>query len=522
MSYHRDSQGRFAKAPSSNGSGKVTANSDEMWISELIGNAMLSRSQLFREFLDTRRDINAEAGYADTAQLTCYDFGKLYDREPIAARVVDVLADESWMAYPEIYESENPDELTAFEQRWKELATMLRGGSKFMGHIGSPVWEYLQRLDRLCGVGRYGVMLLGVSDGKDLSVEPSGSAPRDLLFLRVFDERSVQINKVDTNVNSPRYGQPVEYNLELGEPIGVAKGQLEPAKVDVRRVHWKRIHHVADGLGSSEVYGVPRMQSVFNRLHDLRKLYAGSAEMYWRGAFPGLSIETNPRLGTHVKVDKDAMRSQMEQYMNGLQRYLTLTGMTAKSMAPQVVDPTPQIEVQIDAICIRLGIPKRIFKGSERGELASTQDEATFNDRLRSRQNGFITPRIIIPFIDRLIDLGVLPEPESYSVVWPDLDALTDDEKAQVAERRSRAMMNYTTGGVETILPLVDFLTRELQYSQGDSESIMKRLEQELKSVQDRLELQRGQSTVPTDTSGDSQAQGEDQTGEPASAPNAE
>jgi hypothetical protein len=116
-------------------------------------------------------------------------------------------------------------------------------------------------------------------------------------------------------------------------------------------------------------------------------------------------------LGGDVTIDSDDVRDQIENYINSLQRYLALTGMSAHTLAPQVSDPSSQIDKHLEAICIQLGIPKRVFMGSERGELASSQDDASWNDRLKARQNGYITPRIIVPFIDRLISVGVLPEP---------------------------------------------------------------------------------------------------------------
>ena len=149
---------------------------------------------------------------------------------------------------------------------------------------------------------------------------------------------------------------------------------------------------------------------------DLDKLYAGSAEMYWRGAFFGLAFETHPQLGPDAEIDEDAIKNTMEQYMNGLQRYFGLEGMSAKSIAPQVVEPNKQIEAQLDAVCIELGIPKRVFMGSERGELASSQDADTWNDRLKDRQDNVVTPNIVIPFVNRLISLGILPKPEGYQV----------------------------------------------------------------------------------------------------------
>jgi hypothetical protein len=210
---------------------------------------------------------------------------------------------------------------------------------------------------------------------------------------------------------------------------------------------------------------------------NLEKLYGGSAEMYWRGAFPGLSIETIPELGANVVLtpeQKQGMKDMMEDYMNGLQRYLSLMGMQAKSLAPQVVDPTPQITVQLDAICIKIACPKRIFVGSERGELASSQDDKQWNDRLAGYQSSYVTPRAIVPFVNRLICVGVLPEPKKFCVKWPDLNSLSDTEKADIALKRAQTIHYYMNSGGEAICSPIDFWTRVMGVPDAEAKSILK------------------------------------------------
>jgi hypothetical protein len=175
--------------------------------------------------------------------------------------------------------------------------------------------------------------------------------------------------------------------------------------------------------------------------------------MYWRGAFPGISLETHPQLGGDVKFPA-GIRQTMSNYMDGLQRYLALTGVSAKTLAPQVVDPTPQIEVQIQAICIKMGIPKRIFEGSERGELASSQDSSAWNGRIRARQDNYLTPRLIVPFIDRLIAVGVLPEPKA-DTTKASKDELLDEEGNPVDEQDNPLDEDQIGTGDE--LPKADF-----------------------------------------------------------------
>ena len=231
--------------------------------------------------------------------------------------------------------------------------------------------------------------------------------------------------------------------------------------------------HLADNRGSSEIFGAPRMRACLNNLLDLRKLYGGSAEMYWRGAFPGLSIETQPQLGAEVEIDKAGVRAQMTSYMNGLQRFLALQGMTAKSLAPQVVDPTAQVDVHITSICILMGVPKRLFMGSERGELASGQDSTTWNERLDYRRANYLTPKVIVPFVNRLIMVGVLPRPVGFSVSWPDLESLTEQEKATVAQSKVTSLSTYVSSGLDVLMPPMEFLTRIMSYSEEEAKAIL-------------------------------------------------
>ena len=444
---------------------------------ELAYNALLSRSQLVKSLIDPRRDIDDECGYPSTEKLTIDNYKDLYDREAIAARVVEVLPDESWMTQPSVFETEDADEETAFELAWTTLDKNLRGKSWYQDDEGSPIWEVLHRADVLSGIGAFGVLLIGIDDGaeldKPLKLGEGGGELRNLLYLRAFDESLVSVETYETDIHNPRYSQPETYNVSFGDPNNPIGADTSTGST-TRKVHWTRLIHLADNLGSSEVFGIPRMRPVFNRVFDLRKIYAGSAEMYWRGAFPGLALETDPKLGGDVEIDVTALRDTMEKYMTGLQRYLAVTGMTVKSLAPQVVDPTPQIDAYLKAIAIRLSIPVRIFVGSERGELASSQDAKAWNKRVAKRQNGYVTPRIIVPFVDRLISVGVLPTPaEGYSVVWPDLDSLTEDEQATIAVKRTEALAKYVAGDVQVLVPPMDFLTRVLSYTQEEATAIL-------------------------------------------------
>ncbi len=304
-----------------------------------------------------------------------------------------------------------------------------------------------------------------------LTVNKRKTEDRKLLYLKTFPESLAQISQWETNPTSPRYGQPVMYSVSFNDPRGYATGIGPP--LSTMDVHWTRVLHVADNVESIEALGVPRMQPVLRRLLDLQKEYGGSAEGFWQGCIPGIKIETNPQLGANVVIPKAETKDALEQYLNGFQRFLIGEGTQINTLAPTIVDPTAQINIQIQAVCICLKVPQRIFMGSERGELSSSQDSREWTGRVKERQEGYVSDGIISPFIDRLIMTGVLPEPESYAIAWPDLASMTDAEKAAVGVQRVQALTTFISGGGDVGMTWMDFWTRFMGLDQAEAESII-------------------------------------------------
>lgn len=521
-------------------------------------------------------------------------FYDLYTDDPIGARVVECMPKECWSRVPDVFEDDDANVITPFEQAWQDLCKGLRGRSWFEGQEGNPIWEFCKRLDIQSGIGEFGVMLLGFSDGLPLSqpvkgfkeptfedgiatwnalkpkikpkrpvVEeeeaedespmpaedgespsnPAGEDPEGLqndptqpqqpgeltptdedmadaeeldeegnpiqeepawnpsmrlMYVRVFPQTLVQISTYETDVKSPRYGQPKEYSLTMNDPTQATTTQGTPQATV--KVHWSRVIHVADNLGSSEVIGASRMRVVRHRLVDLKKIYGGDSEGYWKNCFATLAAETHPQLGSDVKIDKAALKEQVTKWQDSLQRVLLATGLTWKTLAPMVVDPTSHINVHIEAICIVLEIPMRIFKGSERGELASSQDTSTWDTRVTGRRNNYITPRIIIPLIDRLITVGCLPEPESYKVVWPDKGDLTDQERATLAQTMVGAMVSYISGGGNQLVDPVTFFTKFFGWSDDEARTTLEAAQQYMQEMQAQQAMQGGGAPVDPNT----------------------
>lgn len=425
---------------------------------ELIQNTAFTRTELLKKIIDGGgKDLNKDCGYPDDVGIS--DYEAMYAREGVAGRIISVWPEECWSVSPEVYEKEDAKETTVFEEAWQDLV------DKF------NIWATLFRADVLSGIGRFGIILIGIDDGQELNMpvegwnEENGGTPHKLLYMRPFQESVIQISQTDNDKTSPRFGMPVLYNVTFND--GVSSWSAS--------IHWHRVIHITDNREMSDSIGIPRMQKNYNRLLDIRKVLGGSSEMFWKGGFPGLSFELNSD-GGDTTIDRASIRKEMEAYMLGLQRYLAFENLTAKSLAPQVADPKNHLEIQLNAVAMSEGIPKRILFGSEQGELASTQDTRTWNRRVKKRQDTYLTPFVVRAVVNRFIGLGILPFVKKYFVAWPDLNTQTDEEKAKVAEGWANALSKFVVGDVGQVVDIQDFLSILGKLSTEQINTIMKRV----------------------------------------------
>lgn len=455
---------------------ELSVNQKMSVVTSMIQNVSTMRNQALQRLLNpiNAKDVNKECGYPDNIDIA--DYKKTFSRNGIAKRAVQILPEESWAMFPEVYENENEGNETEFEKTWTALEKEKK------------IFHYLRRIDVLSGIGQFGVLLLGLNDGKQLSEavegineltgEKTGNQNYELLYLKPFDQGNVKILTKEANVNSPRFGYPKTYSIQFES----ADAQNSFTTLNV---HWTRIIHVADNRECSEVLGIPRLESVYDRILDIIKVLGGSGEMFWKGGFPGLAFEssTDPLAPA---MDTDAVKDEVESYMASLQRYIAVENMQVKSLNPQVASPKEHIEANLRDIAISLGIPYRIFLGTEEAKLASSQDITTWNKRITSRQENYISPYIIRSFIDRLIAFGILPKVEEYFIDWPDLNTPTDADKAIVAKTITEALSSYVAGGVDSLIPPLQYFTMFLGLSMEEAEAIQEAAKEHVQETEEK------------------------------------
>lgn len=405
------------------------------------------------------RDIYEALGYEK--EPTFDHFYTQYKRQDMARAIINKPVGMTWKG-PLVITEADDDEETPLEAAWVELEERLKLKVKLI------------QLDKWTGLGRYGVLFLGLNDSPDQSGLASPvkvSAGLQLLYVRALSEKDAKVSTWEMDVNDERYGLPLTYKLTLTNP-GSSNTQ------DII-VHHTRCIHVADGLMEDSVNGEPRLEAVFNRLKDLEKLVGGSAEMFWRGARPGYHGQVDPDIQMSDE-EKGKLQDQLDEYEHNLRRFLVGSGISIKSLETQVADPSAHVDVQVQMISAVTGIPKRILTGSERGELASTQDETQWLESIGQRRHEFAEPMIIRPLVDRLIGFGVLPAPiETYFVNWEDLWSTSDKDKADIGAVRSQALQSYVSNPFAMdILPPTVFLKYILNMSDDDISLIEEMREQ--------------------------------------------
>ena len=405
-------------------------------LSELVGRVALA-ARMGLQYSGDRDTFNA-LGYKKDIQYA--DYMAYYKRHEIAQAIIDRPIKVTWAGDVLVLESDD-DKETPLERAWVELSEALKLKSK------------LSRLDRLTCIGKYGILFLGFSDVQNRMqlVNPViPSTNLKLAYVRPFGQGSVEIDSWVEDTRDPRYGLPLLYQIKFGV---AGKETTQPVKV-----HYSRVIHVIQNPLESEVEGMPTLEVVFNRLMDLEKLVGGSAEMFWRGARPGYQgiVDEDYQMSTKTE---DELKKQIDEFEHNLRRILMLEGVTMKELQSQVADPSNHVDVQIQMISAVTGIPKRILTGSERGELASSQDKEHWLEFIQQRREEYTEPQIVKALVDRLIEFKVLPAPkDTFSIKWSDLFAQSEKDQVEIGKARTEALRAYaSTPGTEEVMPVAAF-----------------------------------------------------------------
>jgi hypothetical protein len=376
------------------------------------------------------RDVYATAGYVPEGGETFEHYLALYERDPLAGQIVEQAAKTTWKTPPEIVEEGKPGG-TRFTKAFVQLAHRL------------DLWREFETADVIGGIGRYGVLLIGMRGSQDLKTPVTAlGGPDDVVYLKGYDEGAVRVASWVKDVSNARFGLPESYEVQSG-----AESAGFPTMKAV--VHASRCLHVAENARRDRTYGRPRLKRVLNLLNDLQKITASTGESYWQRVVPILQAVIDPSADI-TSAQQDTLRDALAAMPHDLRRQFIGQGVKLESVGADS-GPNPQqvVEMFFSLFAAACGIPKRILFGNEAGDLASSMDQASYFGMINERQEHFAEPQLVRAFIDKLLALRALPAPATgkYIVQWPTLFELTELEQADANLKRAQTAAALTPMG---------------------------------------------------------------------------
>ncbi|ELT1812269.1 gp5 [Enterobacter hormaechei] len=369
--------------------------------------------------LDNKRH-SAWCEYGFPEQVTYENLYALYRRGGIAHGAVEKLVGKCWQTNPEIIEGDQADKKrkeTAWEKKSKQVFT-------------NRFWRSFSEADRRRLVGRYAGILLHIRDEKDWSLPVTKG--RGLQKISVAWAGSLTVGEWDTGLNSQTYGQPKMWQYAERLPNGSSRRvNIHPDRVFI--------------LGDYSDDAIGFLEPAYNAFVSLEKVEGGSGESFLKNAARQLALSFDKEidfanLASMYSVSVDELQDRFNDAAREMNRgndvLLSLQGASVTSLVSPVSDPSPTYDVNLQTAAAGVDIPTRILVGNQQAERSSTEDQKYFNTRCQSRRGDLSFE--IEDFCDKLIELSILDPVSQKTVIWDDLNAQSESEKLDAAQKMSQ------------------------------------------------------------------------------------
>lgn len=378
------------------------------------------------------RNVYTACGYPQ--EVTYEEFYGKYIRNGFARRIVDSYPDACWQNYPVIREkNKQSTEPSTFEKQIDTLNTKYN------------LFSQLKKADTLSRIGAYGGLIIGTNGDMQKPIQKGET----LTFLKGYSQGTLRIGPLNYNPTSPRYGLPLEYIITPQSTTGTPTGKLN--------IHWSRVIHLSEFITDDRIYGHSALECIWNRLLDCDKIMGASGEMFWRASYPKQIFSADPEARLDPS-EVPALEQKLEDMMYGLKDSLIMQGLQSQTVQGSVTSPADFIESQLLEISSATGIPKRIFIGTEEGQLAGEQDTENWLSKVETRRRNYCIPYIIRPLLDRLISVGILDD-APYEIQWDSAAERSPTMVADLNDKYLSMLSNYVSSGLSAVIPKKEFLT---------------------------------------------------------------
>lgn len=369
--------------------------------------------------LDNKRH-SAWCEYGFPEQVTYENLYALYRRGGIAHGAVEKLVGKCWQTNPEIIEGDDADESedeTTWEKKSKQVFT-------------NRFWRSFSEADRRRLVGRYAGILLHIRDEKDWNLPVTKG--RGLQKISVAWAGSLTVSEWDTGLNSKTYGQPKMWQYAERLPNGSSRRvNIHPDRVFI--------------LGDYSDDAIGFLEPAYNAFVSLEKVEGGSGESFLKNAARQLNVNFEKEIdfnnlaslyGVSIDELQDKFNDVAGEMNRGNDVLMTTQGATVTPLVTAVADPSATYNVNLQTAAAGVDIPTRILVGNQQAERSSTEDQKYFNTRCQSRRGDLSFE--IEDFCDKLIELSILDPVSQKTVIWDDLNAQSDSEKLDAAQKMAQ------------------------------------------------------------------------------------
>ncbi len=326
---------------------------------------------------------------------------ELWERHPIAQTIVERPPKDTWRKPPKIL-NENDEEIDPPFIKKNELIKTSRKADR------------LQRL--------HGLAIIIIGTRNEFLEEPPTNNPT---YLEVYSVKDLSSEgwEVEKDRSSENYGEPVKWFIEEEE--------------ETLEIHGNRVLPVAELTLEHDLDSYSALDPNFNALTNISKVLGGNSEAHYQRGLSPLYFNFENELR---ESDELALNHEMKKFRTGLTDYIALADAEVSELSGDPSSIKENIELNLGFISAHTNIPKRILIGSERGELASTQDEANYYGYIDHRRSLIAEEMILRPYLNFLEkNYGF----EGFSrIEWPSLFELNEVEKSKILMNKASALKN--------------------------------------------------------------------------------
>jgi hypothetical protein len=167
---------------------------------------------------------------------------------------------------------------------------------------------------------------------------------------------------------------------------------------------------------------------------------------------PGTQIDIDPTVEM-TEDEENQLSEELDELHHGFRRWVRTRGAKINPLSMPVAAFGANATAVLRLISGAAAIPQRLLLGSERGELASTQDRDNWADRIDERRARFAVP-LVRELIERLVKHGALPQPTVARpfIIWPRMEEQTEGDKASMLGKLAAANLAMSQAGGGIIL----------------------------------------------------------------------